>query len=259
MMNRKPSLRRNRCIGASVMAFSLLLLGGCSSFTASNYNAEGVRMLAANRTEDALNCFEKAKQADPNSPDAYYNCGVVYHQRAISTGQEQDFQMAKYCYDLCLEREPNHVECNRSRATLLCDIGQDDEAFRMIEEWMDRQPNSAEPRIELARLYDEHKQLDRARDCLNDAVALDNRNMRAYVALGSVRDRMGDNEKALTAYEHALALNPYQPDIQNRVAALRYSVPQPAPQPISPKQENRLDPSGNEMIATQPDDNTRRK
>ncbi len=240
---------------ALLTACELLAAGGCSTFTANNYNAEGVRMLAARRTEDALDCFEKAKNADPDSPDAYYNCGVVYHQRAIDTGQEQDFQMAKYCYDLCLERNPDHVECNRSRATLLCDIGQDDEAFRMLEEWAGRQPSSAEPRIELARLYDEHKQLGRARDCLNDAVAIDNRNTRAYTALGSVRERMGDNEEALTAYEHALALNPYLPDVQNRVASLRYSVPDTAPT-VSPIRENGADPQGNEMLATQPDSDT---
>lgn len=240
-------------LGFAVLASPFF--SGCSSFTASSYNAEGVRMLAAHRTEDALNCFEKAKQANPEDADSYYNCGVVYHQRAIETGQEQDFQMAKYCYELCLQRNPNHVECNRSRATLLCDIGQDDEAFRMIEEWIDRQPNSAEPRIELARLYDEHKQLDRASSCLNDAVAIDDRNTRAYTALGSVRERMGDTENAISAYEHALALDPYQPGVQNRIAALRYSAPQPSVNPIIPSgQENKIDPANREVLANQPEE-----
>ncbi len=236
----------------------VLLFSGCSSFTANNYNAEGVRMLAANRTEDALDCFERAKQADPQNPDTYYNSGVVYHQRAIETGSEQDFQMAKYCYELCLERQPYHVECNRSLATLYCDIGQDENAFKLVEEWVDRQPSSPEPRIELARLYDEHKQLDRARDCLNDAVAIDSHNTRAYTALGSVRERMGDNESALAAYEHALALNPYQPEIQNKVTSLRYTVPGSGAKPITP-QENAIDPNGKEMMATKPDGNTTTK
>lgn len=262
--NEKNASRKRQKLFQSVArlcAFCLCVTfwSGCSTFTASNYNAEGVRMLAAKRTEDALDCFEKARQANPDSPDSYYNCGVVYHQRAIETGQEQDFQMARYCYDLCLERNPNHTECNRSRATLLCDIGQDDEAFRMIEEWVDRQPSSAEPRIELARLYDEHKQLDRARDCLNDAVAIDSRNTRAFTALGSVRERMGDSDQALVAYEHALALNPYQPDVQNRVAALRYAVPEPSANPIAPTQENSVDPGSKEMLATKPEGDSQKR
>ncbi|MDO4574564.1 MAG: tetratricopeptide repeat protein [Planctomycetia bacterium] len=233
----------------------LVCLAGCNTFTANSYNAEGVRMLACSRTEEALDCFEQARCADPNNPDAYYNCGVVYHKRAIETGRESDFQMAKYYYDLCLQKSPNHVECNRSKATLLCDMGQNDEAFKMMECWVHREPSNPEPRIELARLYDEHNQLTRARDCLNDAVAIDDRNVRAYTALGNVRERMGDRCEALSAYEHALALNPYQPDISSRVAALRYATPATTPPsaPLRPEQQNSADPNGQERIATQPE------
>lgn len=243
---------KNRKI--SWLAGCLIFLGGCQSFTASSYNAEGVRMLAAQRPEDALDYFERAKNADPENPDAYYNCGVVYHEMAIDTGRESDFQMAKYYYDLCLERNPNHVECNRSKATLLCDIGQNDAAFQLMESWVDRQPASAEPRIELARLYDEHHQLARARDCLTDAVAIDSHNVRAYTALGSVRERMGDNQEAIHAYERALALNPYQPEVNSRIASLRYTVPNTTPPsaPLRPEQQNTVDPEGKEEIATAP-------
>lgn len=234
----------------AVWALFLLATAGCQTFTANSRNAEGVRLLAASRSEEALNRFEEARAADPSNPDAYYNCGVVYHERAIETERESDFQMARYYYAQCLDRAPNHVECNRSMATLLCDIGQNDEAFRLVEAWVARQPNSPEPRIELARLYDEHNQLARARDCLNDAIAIDNRNVRAYNALGSVRERMGDNEQAISAYERALALNPYQPDVNHRISALRYTVPQSPATPVGPGRENALDTTGDEMLAT---------
>lgn len=239
-------------------------LAGCNTFSANSYNAEGVRMLGALRTDEALDCFEKAAAADPQNPDAYYNLGNVYHNIAThkANGNEADFQRAMYYYDRCLELCPNHLECNRSKATLLCDIGRSDEAFRMTEAWVNRQPASAEPRIELARLYDENGQLTKARDCLNDAVAVDNRNIRAYTALGSVRERMGENQAAVSAYEHALALNPYQPGINDRVVALRYAAPAtnnittpPMGEPF-PRSENSLDDTGRSEIATQPGDST---
>ena len=233
----------------------LLALAGCSSFTADSYNAEGVRLLGACRTEDALDCFEQAKNADPNNPDAYYNCGVVYHEMAIETGRESDFEMARYYYDMCLERNPNHVDCNRSKATLLCDIGESDHAFQMLQAWVNREPASAEPRVELARLYDEHNQLGQARDCLNDAIAIDSRNVRAYTALGSVRERMGESTEALRAYEQALALNPNQPEINDRIAALRYTTPATTPAtPTTPETAPSITPSEKkEVIATGPD------
>ena len=69
---------------------------------------------------------------------------------------------------------------------------------------------------------------------------------------------MGDNESALAAYEHALALNPYQPEIQNKVTSLRYTVPGTGAKPITP-QENAIDPNGKEMMAIQPDGSTTTK
>ncbi|MDO4549895.1 MAG: tetratricopeptide repeat protein [Planctomycetia bacterium] len=237
----------------------MLFFVGCNSFSAKSHNAEGVRMMNASRIDEALDCFEKACATDPNNPDSFYNCGNVYHQLAKRGGNPADFDNARYYYDLCLQREPNHAECNRAKATLLCDIGRSDEAFHMIEAWVNRQPASAEPRIELARLYDENGQLGKARDHLSDAVALDDRNVRAYTALGSVRERMGENQEAISAYQHALALNPYLPDINNRVAALRYAAPgsqnittPPMGDPLRGPGENALDDRGRTEMATQP-------
>ena len=252
-------LREKYCFLGLILLGLGVATSGCNSFSANSYNAEGVRLLSASQTEDALECFEQAKNADPNNPDSYYNCGVVYHRIALETGRESDFQMAQYYYDMCLQKNPSHVECNRSNATLLCDMGQSDLAFQSLQSWVNREPASAEPRIELARLYDEHNQLARARDCLNDAVAIDNRNVRAYTALGNVRERMGDNAEALRAYEQALALNPYQPDVNSRVAALQYASPSTTPPsaPLHPQQQNSVDPNGSEATATNPDSTIR--
>lgn len=242
----------------------LTTAGGCHQFSSQSYNAEGVRMLSAYRTDEALDCFEKAVAADPQNPDAYYNLGNVYHQvaRQKTVDNEPDFQRAVYYYDKCLEISPNHVECNRSKATLFCDVGRNEEAFRVIEAWVSRQPASADPRVELARLYDENGKLPEARNCLEQAVAVDNRNVRAYTSLGSVRERLGENQSAISAYEHALALNPYQPSINDRVASLRYAPPAtnnittpPMGEPF-PRRENSLDDTGRSEIATQPGEGT---
>lgn len=238
----------------------VLTLTGCSTFSAQSQNAEGVRLLNQARLEEALNQFEQAKQTDPTNPDSYYNCGVVYHEMAVKNGRESDFQMARYYYDQCLDLAPNHPECNRSKAVLLCDMGLADDAFKSIKSWAQRQPASAEPRVELARLYDENGMLSKARDCLNDAVAIDNQNTRALTALGSVRERMGDYQEAINAYDRSLAINPYQPAVSGRVASLRYSAPgnvitQPLGNPMKP--QNYLNNPNHEEIATKPDDDSR--
>lgn len=253
---RKKKMSGILCFGVFFLP-CLTMLAGCQGFSAKSYNAQGVKKMAASRPEEALDFFERARVTDPKNPDSYYNCGNVYHQQAKRSGSESDFQNAMVYYDLCLQREPNHVECNRAKATLLCDLGRSDEAFTMLETWVNRQPASPEPRIELARLYDENGRLSQARDQLKEAVALDNRNVRAYTALGSVRERMGENQEAVSAYEHALALNPYQADVQNRVAALRYSPATPNNMTTPPlgepmNRENSLDQNGRTDIATQP-------
>ncbi len=77
-----------------------------------------------------------------------------------------------------------------------------------------------EPRVELARLYEEHGEPQTALKYLEDAVQQDANNGRAWLALAQLREKSGDLTQALQNYQRALALNNTQPMVVERVAAL---------------------------------------
>ena len=90
-------------------------------------------------------------------------------------------------------------------------------AFDLVDDWRQRYPQSAEPLIEIARLYQEYGDNRRATDFLSDAVRLDTQNVRALKALGHVREAQGQLGLAYENYSRVLQLDGSQADVAQRV------------------------------------------
>jgi Tfp pilus assembly protein PilF len=105
-------------------------------------------------------------------------------------------------------------------AVLLVQQGRSEEAFHLIAAWSDRQPMLAEPKVELARLYQEFGDLQSAKTHLNEAVRVDPHNARALAALGNLHEQLGEQAAAVQDYQQSLARDPAQPALAARVAAL---------------------------------------
>src|SRR6056300_1260067 len=113
-----------------------------------------------------------------------------------------------------------------------------------MKNWASQNPGFAEPRVELARLYEEAHDPDTALKYLEDAVQTDANNARAWLALGRLREQSGDLPQALQNYQHSLAINPSQPMAAERVAALNRQ--------ISANNESMMARGAQSQIATQP-------
>jgi Tfp pilus assembly protein PilF len=98
------------------------------------------------------------------------------------------------------------------------------EAFRLLEGWVDRQPDLADAKIELARLCDEFGDPQAAKDRLLEALAVDHQNPRALAALGSIREQSGETAQALSNYRQSLAYNSFQQGVASRVAVLQQAA-----------------------------------
>ncbi len=133
-------------------------------------------------------------------------------------------QQAESYYHQCLDRDPNRTDCYRALAVLLNEQGRSTDAFRLMEGWAARNPSAAEPKIELARLYEESGNAVAAKNQLIDAVNVEPTNARALAALGKIREDSGETQQALANYRRSLQLNPNQPLLASRITAL--STPQ---------------------------------
>lgn len=225
MMPVKPPIRK-RCSALSLTAWmGSLLLTGCSGFSSQGTNAEGVRLFDQARYPEAVQQFQRAVEADPSAADGYYNLAAVYHRMATTSRSATDLSQAERYYYLCLDRDPNHRDCYRGLAVLLCQQNRGEEAVRLLQNWSDRVPNSAEPKIELARLSEEFGDRAAATQHLADALLCDANNSRALAALGRIREQSGDYAQAMANYQQSLTADRFQQDVAARLAALQSTAP----------------------------------
>ena len=210
-------------VGA-ILALGLCLTSGCGSFAARGLNADGVRRFEQAQYQDAIGRFQKAIANDPNNADGYYNLAAAYYRLGTVNKRQSDLDQAESYYNQCLDRNPDHAECYRGLAVLLAEQSRSEEAFRLMEGWVDRRPNLPEPKIELARLFDESGDRNSAKERLIEALTIDPDHPRALAALGNIRQQMGEHAQALADYQRSLWHNRFQPEIAARVAALQSTL-----------------------------------
>jgi tetratricopeptide (TPR) repeat protein len=211
------------------LAMMLLCLGlttacGCTNFVANRNNADGVTLFQRGQYQEALIQFQAATYADPANADGYYNLAATYHRLGRLQNHNDYLARAETCYRQCLERNPNHRDCHRGLAVLLIEENRANDAFTLVQNWAAQAPSLAEPRVELARLYEEFGNKEAAANMLAEAVRLNPRDARHWAAMGKVREEMGDNTQALTDYQQSLAINPNQPDVTARATTLQNSL-----------------------------------
>ena len=202
----------------------LLSAGGCSGISANGKNSEGVRLFNQARYEESLQRFQLAAYRDPENADAYYNLGATSHRLGTISQDPAQLSQAESYYNQCLDKDERHTECYRGLAVLLVQQDRSEEAFRLLEGWVDREPELADAKIELARLHDEFGEPETAKARLLEALAMDHQNARALAALGSIREQSGEYAQALSNYRQSLSYNSFQQGVASRVAALQPSA-----------------------------------
>ncbi len=220
--------------GMILAGLFLSTAAGCGGMAAQGLNAEGVRLYDQAHHHEAVQQFEKAISSDPDNADAYYNLAAAYHRMGVVNRDPSLVAQAEHYYHQCLDRVERRRQrhggrgvllverqCHRGLAVLLVEQERSEEAFRLIEGWVDRNPSSAEPKIELARLFEEFGDRQAAKDHLIEALSADPRNARALAALGRIREQMGEHALALNDYQQSLWQDRFQPEVAARVAALR--------------------------------------
>jgi len=206
---------------AALLSVVLSGLTGCGSIDAQGQNAEGVRLFQQARYQEATKQFQEATYSDPQNADAYYNLAATYHRIGRQEHRKADLDQAETYYNLCLDRDGNHTDCYRGLAVLLAEQGRNDEAFRLIEGWTQRQPNSADAKIELARLNEEFGNRQVAKEHLIEALAVQPDNPRALTALGKIREDAGEKSQAMANYQRSLGYDSRQPHVAARLSALQ--------------------------------------
>lgn len=208
---------RLACVGLLFVAVHAMT--GCR-WTSHGQNTTGVQLFQQGRYPEALQQFETAKRTDPTNPDVYYNLASTYHKMGVGKKDQKLIDQAEALYHQCLDISPNHVECHRGLAVLLVESNRQDKAFTFLKNWANSAPTLSDTRLELSRLYQEFGHTKVAEQYLDEALAMDPNNSKAWAAKGRMRETSGDLPQALQNYQQSLAINAMQPEVFQRIAAL---------------------------------------
>lgn len=206
---------QKRTIQLAIVSVMLGLVAGCN-LAAQRQNRIGRQSFETGQVAQAINRFQRALNLNPNNSDAYYNLGSTYYQLGKQSQNQQWVTQAEQLYRQSIALNDQHVDAHRSLAALLVETNREQFAFDLVDDWRKRYPQSAEPLIEIARLYQEYGDNRRATDFLSDAVRLESQNVRALAALGHVREAQGQLNLALENYNRALQVDRTQVEVAQR-------------------------------------------
>ena len=204
----------------------LLWQCGCRSYRSQFGNTSGVQLFAEGKHAEALARFQSAVEANPDDADSYYNIAAVHHYLGRVHKDANQYAQAGQNYLLCLTKNPNHTAAYRGYAVWFMEQNRKEEAVELLKNWSNQNMNSPDPKIELARIYQELGQNREAIDYLTAAIALDPKNARAHRALGYQRELSSDWNQAILNYKSSLDADPNEPDLVSRITQLESQVGQ---------------------------------
>ena len=207
----------------TVLLLLLLSAGGCSSWGGKINNTEGVNYYAKGEYDQALTAFQTASRLNPDDPEIYYNIASTYQQQALRYQDPTLLTQAETNYRICLQKNPTRettVCCYRGLATVLNQRKDEKQALKVLQEWEEKEPNSVEPKLEIAYLLEAQGKNQEAADALTKIKDWAPNDYRAFYKLGLVEEKLGHNEAALEQLRAAARLNPANQDITNKITQL---------------------------------------
>src|SRR5262245_17997651 len=152
-----------------------ICLAGCISprdERVQQYNDDGVWLFQHRQYAKAGEDFQAALALKPDDAGLLYNIGECYHHRG-------DMTQAERYYKQCLEHDPKHAPCRFALANLYAQTKRQAEAARMAQDWLIREPQSADAYAPDGWYWHQAGDLPKARVRLQQALELEPHNQRA--------------------------------------------------------------------------------
>jgi tetratricopeptide (TPR) repeat protein len=238
---RSPSSSSRPTLAGAAL-FALLGLGiaaptflatGCSSPNGlvASRNARGVELYATGDYDRAIAVFQETLAENPENAETLYNLGAAYQRKAIATGDYALLTQAENAYWAALERDAapeTIVCCYRGLATSASTRGDAALALQTLEDWRDRNPDSIEPKLEIAYLLEAQERDDEAYAVLEEVAEAAPNDYRAFYKMGVLQERAGNVQEALDKTTIAGRLNPTNATLAKKATELRAALEQNA-------------------------------
>jgi Tfp pilus assembly protein PilF len=187
-----------------------------SQWTAKRWNDEGVNLEKDGFLGDALDCYSKAVELEPELELAWFNKGCL-HQRL---GQHDQ---AIPCFDRVVELNPINVGAWNNKGNSLEQTGRLSEALACVERALGIDPLCAEAWLNQGSINLRRYRLNSALACYCKAAELSPENPGAWFCKGFVEKTMGRCDDAIYSFERFLELAKAE-DAQQVASARKHLV-----------------------------------
>jgi tetratricopeptide (TPR) repeat protein len=172
--------------------------------TGDNWFNRGVALEKMGRSEEAVECFDKAILDRPDDSWAWFNKGVSLHRMGIM-GE------AMKCYDRALAIEPNDPDVLSNKGIALRSLGKTEEAIECYLTALKYAPKDAGIWSNLGVTYRVLGRTKDALDCYARALAINPNDVSVLLNKAAALQSDGHQAEALESYKTVLALEPNNP------------------------------------------------
>lgn len=192
--------------------------------------SQGKEMFQKNALSKAQKFFEEALEINPESTDAYFFIGNIFHIK----GQ---LGKAVKAFNKVVELDPNHTDAAISLSVILNDIGKYEQAkdiFEKANEKVKKESTGvqdphinkkfAQKHYEIAEMYFSYNRYDESLFEYNKASKLDPENLEASIKIAKVYSKKGYISKAIEVLRKLKSENPSYTPARVALGLLHYGT-----------------------------------
>ena len=215
----------------------LLLVVSCGGQSKEELMQEGNRLSAEGNYRGAVVLYKNALEKDANYIDARIGLADAYLSSGNFDRAEKEFQKVLLQNpsqtDLLLKLATIYINQKKPEKALLeldkyhstnketveslvlygrahGASGDIESAEKLFKKALQLDSTATSPRLNLAKVYLQKKDLAKAKVYLQEAISIDNKLIDAYYLLASIETRQGDRDAALAAYQDIIKVDPKQ-------------------------------------------------
>jgi len=168
------------------------------------WNNKGDEELRNEKPQEALKCFDKAIELEPNEP-------IYWNNKGFALDELKRYEEAIECYDRAIKLNPNNPIYWNNKGYALKELKRYEEAIECYDRAIELNPNEPIYWNEKGIALDELKRYEEAIECYDRAIELNPNNPIYWNNKGYALSELKRYEEAIECYDKAIELNPNDP------------------------------------------------
>ncbi len=177
---------------------------------AAYYTNKGAALKNQGKLDEAMACYKKALNIDPNHLGAHYNIGNAL----IGQGKTEE---AIASYRKVLEIKPDYPEVYNNMGVAFSHLRKPDETMECYKKALEINPNYAEAYNNMGNALKGQNRLDEAIDYYKKALTVRPNYAEAHYNMGNTLNAQGKYEETIACYRKVLEISPNHPESYNNM------------------------------------------